>query len=264
MKRRVVVVGAAFSGSDISQELLENGAAAVYLSGRNWEDLAKGVTLQDNKEVIRVNNVECLHANGSVSFVDGTQVHNIDVVMYATGYVYRFPFIKDFPGAPSIEDNRIYPLYQHVFPPALAPTLSFIGLPWKVVPFPQFQLQAQWVGACLKGIAALPPKEEMDTIVEKWYSSLEEAGVEKRYTHRMTPEIQGDYNRWLARQAGINRDGWPDWRRDLYMVSGMNRRQNGTNFRQHELVDAKSALDEFQQEAAEIRTAAAVKVACNQ
>ena len=32
----LVVVGAAFSGSDISQELLDHGARAVYLSGRNW------------------------------------------------------------------------------------------------------------------------------------------------------------------------------------------------------------------------------------
>lgn len=32
----------------------------------------------------------------------------------------------------SVEDNRVGPLYQHVFPPAMAPTLSFVGLPWKV------------------------------------------------------------------------------------------------------------------------------------
>lgn len=32
----------------------------------------------------------------------------------------------------SVEDNRVGPLYQHVFPPALAPTLSFVGLNWKV------------------------------------------------------------------------------------------------------------------------------------
>ena len=40
---------------------------------------------------------------------------------------------------------RVSPLYQHVFPPAYAPSLSFIGLPWKVVPFPQYELQAKWV-----------------------------------------------------------------------------------------------------------------------
>lgn len=31
-----------------------------------------------------------------------------------------------------VDDNCVGPLYKHVFPPALAPWLSFIGLPWKV------------------------------------------------------------------------------------------------------------------------------------
>jgi len=34
----------------------------------------------------------------------------------------------------TVDDNRVGPLYKHVFPPALAPWLSFVGLPWKVVP----------------------------------------------------------------------------------------------------------------------------------
>lgn len=43
---------------------------------------------------------------------------------------YSFPFLEE--GLVSVEDNRVGPLFQHVFPPALAPTLSFVGLPWKV------------------------------------------------------------------------------------------------------------------------------------
>lgn len=31
-----------------------------------------------------------------------------------------------------MDDNCVGPLYKHVFPPQLAPSLSFIGLPWKV------------------------------------------------------------------------------------------------------------------------------------
>ncbi len=43
---------------------------------------------------------------------------------------YSFPFLEE--GLVSVEDNRVGPLHQHVFPPALAPTLSFVGLNWKV------------------------------------------------------------------------------------------------------------------------------------
>jgi len=32
----------------------------------------------------------------------------------------------------SVNDNCVGPLYEHVFPPVLAPSLSFVGLPWKV------------------------------------------------------------------------------------------------------------------------------------
>ena len=48
-----------------------------------------------------------------------------------------------------------------MFPPAYAPTLSFVGLPWKVVPFPQFELQAKWISRALSGRARLPTPEAM-------------------------------------------------------------------------------------------------------
>jgi hypothetical protein len=38
--------------------------------------------------------------------------------------------------------------YQHMFMPELGPSLSFVGLPWKVVPFPQFELQAKLIARC--------------------------------------------------------------------------------------------------------------------
>lgn len=252
--KRVLVVGAAFSGSDISQELLENGAD-VFLSARSWEDLAEGRAAHESeREIVKVGNVKELKADGSVLFVDGNQIENVDVVLYATGYLYSFPFLEDVPGAPDVEENRVAPLYKHVFPPALAPTLSFIGLPWKIVPFPQFQLQARWIGSCLNCSSMLPSQEDMQKEVKAWYDELDKEGIEKRYTHRMSPETQGSYNTWLAEASHSSEDGWPDWRRDLYIISGINRRQNGVDFREHELVGAESALRQFKKEAHRIRS----------
>ena len=254
--KRVVVVGAAFSGSDISQELLEHGARAVYLSGRNWEDLALGKQLEDSREVIRVADIARLE-NFSVTFVDGTVVEDVDVVMYATGYTYHFPFAQDVEGMPQVDDNRLCALYKHVFPPKRAPWLSFVGIPWKVVPFPQFQLQARWIGSCLNGSCELPSASAMQEEIENWYQELDTQGIQKRYTHRMDPDSQGEYNTWLASQTDSDVVGWPEWRRILYLVSGMNRRQNGIRFREYSLCDlgAKEALDEFQRDAQEVRKA---------
>lgn len=54
-------------------------------------------------------------------------------------YKYDFPFLETN-GVVTVDDNRVGPLYKHVFPPALAPWLSFVGLPWKVVPLSWFSI----------------------------------------------------------------------------------------------------------------------------
>ena len=74
------------------------------------------------------------------------------------GFAYDFPFLEDA-GVVGVQDNRVAPLYEHVFPPAAAPTLSFVGLPFKVVPFPQFQLQSRWIARVLAGAVPLPPRQ---------------------------------------------------------------------------------------------------------
>jgi hypothetical protein len=251
--KRIIVVGAAFSGSDISQELVDHGAGAVFLSGRNWEDVASRAEGSSTAEVIKVPDVRRLvPGTKSVEFVDGQVVEDVDVVMYATGYVYKFPFFDESVDC-RIEDNRIDDLYKHVFFPKLAPTLSLIGIPWKVVPFPLFQLQARWVGKSLSGEIELPSEEAMRKDVEASYEAL--GDLPKRYTHRFDAESQGEYAKWLGRQCGEEATAWPDWRRDLYVVSGRNRRENGIDFREVDLraYGAKEAYEAFEEEAEALR-----------
>ena len=250
--KRVVVIGAAFSGSDISQELVDHGAGAVFLSGRNWEDVASREE-GSSTAVVKVPDVRRLvPGTKSVEFVDGQVVDDVDVVMYATGYVYAFPFFDDAVDC-RINENRIEGLYQHVFFPKLAPSLSLIGIPWKVVPFPLFQLQARWVGKLLRGEVELPSEEAMTKDVQASYEAL--GDLPKRYTHRFDAESQGSYAKWLGRQCGEEERAWPDWRRDMYVVSGQNRRCNGIDFRECDLreLGAKEAYEAFEEEAERLR-----------
>lgn len=53
------------------------------------------------------------------------------------------------------------PLFLHMFPPALAPSLAIVGLPWRCSKFPQFQLQGQLLARVLSGRAALPSHQQM-------------------------------------------------------------------------------------------------------
>lgn len=268
----VVIVGAAFSGTDIAQEILEAGADRVVLSAREWSDPSTGAAPDDGPgkgsnrvdangaarsrlpAPQRVGNVVALGADGSVTFECGTKVEHVDVVMYATGYLYTFPFLQGTAAAPNIEDNRVGPLFGHVFPPAWAPTLAFVGLPWKVVPFPQFELQARWIARCLSGKCTLPPPEAMLKDVELFYASMAAEGVPQRYAHRMQGDIQGEYNRWVSRQCGDDEDvGWPWWRGHLYQACGASRRANGLLFREVPLPEAEEALKAHAASAAELR-----------
>ena len=49
-------------------------------------------------------------------------------------YKYHFPFLETN-GVVTVDDNRVGPLYKHVFPPTLAPWLSFVGLTYQVYPY---------------------------------------------------------------------------------------------------------------------------------
>lgn len=53
------------------------------------------------------------------------------VIMHCTGYKYHFPFLETN-GSVTVNDNCVGPLYKHIFSPAFAPSLSFVGITWKV------------------------------------------------------------------------------------------------------------------------------------
>lgn len=82
-------------------------------------------------------------------FEDGSREDDIDVVIFATGYSFAFPFLKD---VVKTTKNKIL-LYKKVFPPNLEkPTLAIIGL---IQPLgalmPISELQGRWVTQVFKG-----------------------------------------------------------------------------------------------------------------
>jgi hypothetical protein len=76
--------------------------------------------------------VDSILDDGQARFTEGAAVA-ADAILYCTGYRYHFPFL-DLDELSVDDDNRVGPLYKHVFPPKYAPNLSFVGLPAKVRP----------------------------------------------------------------------------------------------------------------------------------
>ncbi|XP_072625594.1 flavin-containing monooxygenase 5 [Canis lupus baileyi] len=119
-------------------------------------------------------------------FEDGSREDNIDAVIFATGYTFAFPFLKD--SVPVVK-NKIS-LYKKVFPPNLEkPTLAIIGLiqPLGAI-MPISELQGRWVTQVFKGLKTLPSESEMKAEITKAQDK-----IDKRYVESQRHTIQGDY-----------------------------------------------------------------------
>ncbi|XP_014638919.1 PREDICTED: dimethylaniline monooxygenase [N-oxide-forming] 2 [Ceratotherium simum simum] len=96
----------------------------------------------------------------SAIFEDGTVEENIDIIVFATGYTFSFPFLEE--SFVKVEENMVS-LYKCVFPPHLEKsTFACIGLiqPLGSI-FPTVELQARWVTRVFKGLCTLPSERTM-------------------------------------------------------------------------------------------------------
>ncbi|XP_068634339.1 flavin-containing monooxygenase FMO GS-OX-like 5 [Aristolochia californica] len=212
----VVLIGSSASGVDISRDIAAV-AKEVHVSSRSAPDGPS--TKQPGYDNMWLHStIERANEDGTVVFKDGSCVF-VDIILHCTGYKYHFPFLK-INDIVTVDDSRVGPLYKHMFPPSLAPFLSFIGLPWKVIPFPMFELQSKWLAAILAGRVSLPSYEEMMEDVKALYSELEASGWPKRYTHNMST-CQFQYNDWLASQCHY--PPVEEWRKQMYDITGENR-----------------------------------------
>ncbi|KAF8412409.1 hypothetical protein HHK36_000373 [Tetracentron sinense] len=212
----VALIGSSASAVDISRDIARV-AKEVHIASRSVTDGTMGKQPGYNNMWLH-SMIESAHEDGTVIFQDGSSVL-VDVILHCTGYTYHFPFLKTN-DIVTVDDNRVGPLYKHVFPPFFAPWISFIGLTWKVIPFPMFELQSKWVAGVLSGRIALQSQDEMLEDVKAFYSTLDADGLPKRYTHNMS-DYQFEYNDWLAAQCGCPPS--EEWRKKMYYATGKNR-----------------------------------------
>ncbi|XP_056271504.1 flavin-containing monooxygenase 5-like isoform X2 [Pseudoliparis swirei] len=101
-----------------------------------------------------------------VAFVDGSAIDEVDVVVFATGYDYSFPFL---PPALRTKCGFRLRLYRHVFPPALTrPTLAVVGFIHALGAInPLAEMQARWATRVFTGLTTLPSEESMQKEIEK-------------------------------------------------------------------------------------------------
>ncbi|KAJ1479650.1 hypothetical protein T484DRAFT_1958430, partial [Baffinella frigidus] len=212
--KRVVVVGASSSGLDIAREIALE-AEAVFLSAR--QPLPQAPQGKHGKILARAPPKRI--TSTGVEFEDGTVEEGVDAIVYCTGYYYRFPFLSPDNGIVHLESgDGVKPLYHHLLPPD-APSLAFVGLPAKIVPFPLMEMQARYLAMVWAGQIALPPEEEMARDAAVWEKQQE--ALPDKYFHLMGGGQFG-YNDDLARLCSVA--PLPAWRKRMYADCSRNKR----------------------------------------
>uniref|UniRef100_A0A0D9WUR0 Flavin-containing monooxygenase n=1 Tax=Leersia perrieri TaxID=77586 RepID=A0A0D9WUR0_9ORYZ len=228
----VVIIGCSVSGIELALEL-RHVASEVHLSAKSTDAgltpaMSKLLATRHDEytNLLLRPRVEHLRDDGTVVF-DGGESIIADTIIYCTGYNYSFPFL-DIDGKVTVDDNRVGPLFEHVFPPSLAPSLSFIGIPALVI-LPRFvEMQARWVAQVLSGKRTLPSPEEMKIAVEEHNAVKEAAGVPKRRTHAVWLDVEY-HDEYGERVCGFPR--MEDWKKEFILSAISDMRDDIERFR---------------------------------
>ncbi|KQJ81763.1 hypothetical protein BRADI_5g02930v3 [Brachypodium distachyon] len=192
----VVIVGSGDSGRDIALDILAV-AKEVHIAAKSTEaaaTMAMRKTLARHPHLHLHPQVRRLCADGQVVFSgaggeEDSVVVLADSVVYCTGYRYSFPFLDaDHQIAVDEEGGAVAPLFEHTFPPSMAPWLSFVGVPRKV-PVPWFfEAQGRWIARALSGRTPLPPEPEMTRRVQERRRAMELQGVPVDRAYHLQPQ----------------------------------------------------------------------------
>jgi hypothetical protein len=196
------VIGSGYSGLDIAKQIEPLCSQPLLHSTRTSPPPVSTSTRLSVPSI-----AEFIPEDASIRFLPGGNESNegriakdIDVVIFATGYIYSLPY---FPASltqqlttPS-QGQRISNTFQHMFF-TRDTTLAFLALPQRIVPFPVSESQAAVIARVWSGRLALPQKEEMEDWERK---RVEERGDGKAFGLLNTPE-DVEYVRMLYNWAG--------------------------------------------------------------
>ncbi|KAK7755787.1 monooxygenase [Diatrype stigma] len=162
--KKVVVVGNSASGIDLSAQIAGVCRTPIIVSEKEkpaTTTAATAATAEDRSWVKAVPEIsEFLPEQRAVRFSNGDIETDIDAVVFCTGYFYSYPFLQSLSPPVTTDGSYARHLYEHVVYTE-DPTLAFLGIPQRVVPFPVSEAQAAYVARLWTDRLPLPSHTEM-------------------------------------------------------------------------------------------------------
>ena len=198
--KKVVIVGNGASGTDIASQIEQVSKSPLLVSQRSESTMATAASYRETVPEI----AEFLpFSDGprAVRFADGRVEKNVDAILFATGYFYSFPFLSSLESKLISTGQRVHNTYKHLFY-IDDPTIAFIGLPMKIVPFRLDEAQAAVVARLWAGRLELPSTPEM----RMWEEGvIAERGTGKAF-HDLSFSREFEYHKelvdWARRAIG--------------------------------------------------------------
>lgn len=165
--QKVIVVGYSASGIDISTQLPIAAQTPILISEKEEHIPAGQVSTNDwAHHVPEI--AEFIPESRAVRFADGSVESDIDAVIFCTGFHYSFPFLQSLNPSVTVADgSHAAHLWQHMLYTA-DPTLAFLAIPQRIVPFPIAEAQSAVIARMWAGRLDVPSEKEM----EDWVQNL--------------------------------------------------------------------------------------------
>ncbi|KAJ8046244.1 Flavin-containing monooxygenase FMO GS-OX-like 2 [Holothuria leucospilota] len=192
----VAVIGGGLSGMDISLDVAKC-AQKVFLCHWRSVRFRENTKLPTNmEEAMSVESIK----NGNIVVLQDGKEKLVDAILFCTGYEYCFPFLT--PECKVTQKNKhIQQLYLHLIH-MIYPSMSFIGIAYRICPFPQFMYQVEYALKVLEGTVPVPSIEEMESVEKCHLEELLADGMPEKLFHFLGSKQWG-YNDRLAELGGF-------------------------------------------------------------
>eukprot|EP00111_Clytia_hemisphaerica_P003895 TCONS_00011181-protein len=209
--KNAIVWGFGPSGRDIMLDLSPS-CQKIYLCHKG--ERSKSEFPPNCEELLNLSHV---NENGDFVTSSGDVIKDVELLVACTDYHYDFPFFSKKVDLKNENKRVMFNLYKHMFY-IDHPTLSFVGIPLTIAPFPVMHQQCGYIARVISGSVNLPTTEEMweDTVKDR--KQRESENEPEKYFHKLANK-QFEYNDMLASLSGLPRN--PPIIEKLYLYGRM-------------------------------------------